>query len=113
MSDFSITGTVSKVETLTSSKGNPYMIFSVLDDDRKGVFELSLFGNTLSQGKELKEGVHAKVTGSLVTQEYTDKNGKVRYALKCMVERLDVSKKKSAVENINTSDADDLSEIPF
>ena len=115
MSSFELTGTVGKVEKLTSAKGNPYMVFTIKDDNDK-TFELSLFGDSLSKGKSMKAGDVLNVKGTLSSREFTDKNGKIRYGVEMRPAWLEAANRDAVAQTkAKASDTNDdpFSSIPF
>lgn len=111
MSNFEITGAITKVENLTSSKGNAYLSFQVKDAGGK-VFEMSLFGDSMSHAEKLKLNARVTVKGVLDSREYKDKNGKTRYGLELKPSWLEPAK---TLPQRTEAPADDfgLDSIPF
>lgn len=69
MSTFSMTGTVTAVENLTSKQGKPFTKFK-LTDTEGSQFELSLFGSSMSFAKVTVVGKNIEVKGMLGSREW-------------------------------------------
>lgn len=78
MSWFEISGEVSNIKNAVSAKGNKYVTFCITDFAGR-IYELSLFGDTLSFADKLRGKVVIK--GVLSTRSYQDKQGNMRYAV--------------------------------
>jgi len=73
MSTFSMQGTVTAVETLTSKAGKPFTKFK-LTDTEGSQFELSLFGSSMSFAKIASVGKSIEVKGMLGSREWQGKH---------------------------------------
>lgn len=108
MASFEIVGTAQNVHQLTSSKGNPYIMFQIKGDDGK-IFELSLFGDGMSHAAKLKPNARVVVKGILGSREYQDKNGKTRYGIEMKTQWIDVDRPV----NFNAGKTEDIPQTPF
>lgn len=112
MSSFELTGTVTKFENLTSSKGNAYMTFQIVDSGK--TFELSLFGDTMGFSDKITSKKPIVIKGVLGTREYTDKNGKVRFNTELKPSWIEFAKVEKIDSALNRqSDPDCIADLPF
>ncbi len=72
MSTFEINGTVSSATPATSKAGKNYLTFRLTDD--QSIFDLSLFGQSMSFASKLKVGSKVAVKGMLTSREYQGKH---------------------------------------
>jgi len=115
MSTFEITGTIAAAQTLTSSKGNPYFTFNIVDDAGK-TFELSLFGDGMGMANKITKGAKLTVKGMLSSREYQDKNGKTRYGMDLRtqwIEAIGGDKSGPKYDASATLPQTDMDSIPF
>lgn len=112
MSSFEISGTVVKIDHLTSSKGNAYAVFQVKDEIGK-TFELSLFGDSMGFLEKLKLGTPTTIKGMLSSRDFTDKNGKTRYGIELRPQWVEISGAAAPKKMASKSLDDEFSDIPF
>lgn len=115
MSSFEIKGTVVKVERKTSTKGNEYAVFQLKDTAGK-IFEMSLFGDTMSFLDKVENGRVVEIKGILTSREYVDKNNVTRYGMGLTPSWIDVVKTDGGKKYDSSKAAetnDDLGDIPF
>lgn len=104
MSSFEIQGNVESVENKTSQKGAAFVTFKVKDSNNS-IFELSLFGDSMTMSSKLKGQVSIK--GVLKSREYNGKNYpdfRVSW-----IEAVEKSKTVAAIPAV----VDELDGIPF
>ena len=118
MSSFELQGTVQKIETRQSAKGNPYIVFQVVETagNTSKVYEMSLYGDGLQYEAILKKGARVLIKGNLGSREYTDSKNCIRYGLQLNVRWVEPVKGEKAgkTKAVELPEADDsLNEIPF
>lgn len=114
MNQFELSGKISKVETLTSSRGNPFVMFTLDDDVDK--FDLTVFGDLVNKCKGLKADQEVLVKGVLRSREYTDKNGKLRRSTEARIQWIETTNSGAEIKSSppkTEQPSNSFDDIPF